>query len=77
MSMPHSSPLLLCPALCLSCSLMSQIAPQMVASDLISEKEVSELLAQAGVMDTDSIDKQAFEAFVDELVDEDEGYEDE
>ena len=56
---------------------MSLIAPQMVASDLISEGEVSELLAQAGVADTGSIDKRAFEAFVDELVDEDEGYEDE
>jgi hypothetical protein len=44
----------------------------MIESSLITKEEVGELLEQAGVVDTASIDRAAFEAFVDELVDEDE-----
>jgi hypothetical protein len=46
----------------------------MLASDLLSEEDVAEMLAEAGVADTSKIDRKAFERFVDEMVEED--YED-
>ena len=49
----------------------------MIESSLITEREVVELLEHAGVVDTGSIDRDAFEAFVDELVDEDDEEEEE
>ena len=48
----------------------------MLASDLLSEEDVAEMLAEVGVADTSKIDREAFERFVDEMAEE-EDYEDE
>jgi hypothetical protein len=47
----------------------------MLASDLLSEEDVAAMLAEAGVADTSKIDREAFERFVDEMVEE-EDYDD-
>lgn len=46
-------------------------------TSIISEAEMVELLQAAGVTDPDKIDRADFEAFIDMIVDEDEGWGDE